>query len=64
MKKTQVQVEEILKSYTELAVLPLDEKRATMSDICKSCSSNLPFQKSILKIIDEYNYAKFTKGWI
>ncbi len=64
MKKTQVQVEDIVKSYSEFGVLPLDEKRATLVDICKSCSNNLPFQKSILKIIDEHNYAKYTKGWI
>ena len=26
-------------------------------------SSNLPFAKSLLKIIDEFNYAKYTKKW-
>lgn len=30
--------------------------------ICKEVSSNLPFIKSLLKIIDEYNYV-FTKHW-
>ena len=31
--------------------------------IRKEASSSLPFAKSLLKIIDEYNYAKYTKKW-
>jgi hypothetical protein len=61
MKKSQTQIEEILTSYGGLQ--PQDRQTA-LTAICKNCSSNLPFIKSILKIIDEYNYAKYTKNWI
>jgi hypothetical protein len=36
----------------------------TTKSICEKCSQNLPFVKSLLKIIDEYNYAKHTKHWM
>ena len=64
MRLTQAQTEDVVKSYTEFSGLSIEEKRTALIDICNSCSSNLPFQKSILKIIDEYNYAKYTKNWI
>jgi hypothetical protein len=35
---------------------------ASKKAICQDASPNLPFAKSLLKIIDEYNYA-FTKYW-
>lgn len=40
------------------------DENAAILDICKKCSEGLPFTKSILKIVDEYNFAKFTKQWI
>lgn len=64
MEKTQTQIEDIIKSYTEFSDLGLEEKREALSTMCKDLSQNLPFQKTILKIIDEYNYAKYTKKWI
>jgi hypothetical protein len=64
IQKTQQQIDEIIQSYTGLSGLDLNEKKDTLKEICANCSSNLPFKKSIIKIIDEYNYAKFTKKWI
>ena len=61
MEKSQIQIKEILKSYIDLKP---QERQNALTAICKDCSSNLPFVKSILKIIDEYNYSKYTKEWI
>jgi len=38
------------------------DSETAKENICEKASSNLPFVKSLLKIIDEYNYA-FTKYW-
>jgi len=40
------------------------DRETSKEAIRKEASSNLPFTKSLLKIIDEYNYAKYTQGWI
>ena len=38
-------------------------REIAIETIRKQVSLNLPFVKSLLKIIDEYNYAKHTKKW-
>ncbi len=39
------------------------ERKKAIKDICRECSVG-DQEKFILKILDEYNYAKFTQEWI
>jgi hypothetical protein len=41
----------------------LDMAEQKLIQDCQSVS-NISYRPSLLKLIDEYNYAKFTKGWI
>ena len=61
MKKMQNLAEDIVRSF--MNVKNVDQETA-VETIRERCSGNLPFRKSLLKIIDEYNYAKYTKNWI
>ena len=40
------------------------DRETAIREICEKGSQDIPFTKSLLKIIDEYNYAKHSKGWI
>lgn len=51
--------ERIITEYTNRKNV---DKETARKVICEKSSSNVPFTKSLLKIIDEYNYA-FTKYW-
>jgi len=53
--------EKLCKEYAKDNNMDLE---TAITQICKACSQNMPFNKSLLKIIDEYNYVKYTKHWI
>ena len=61
MSKIKQIAKQIVREYSEKK--GVDEKMAVVC-ICNECSKNIPFTKSLLKIIDEYNYAKFSQHWI
>ena len=59
MKKMKNLSQKIIQTYAHRN--NVDSETAKKA-ICKKASPNLPFVKSLLKIIDEYNYV-FTKYW-
>lgn len=61
MKKIKNLVESIIQSFINAEG---GDRVKAIKAICNRCPKNLPFDKSLLKIIDEYNYSKFSKGWI
>ncbi len=61
MTKSLQIAEDVVQSYIQTNSV---DRQTAIQTICKEGSTNLPFTKSLLKIIDEYNYARYTKGWI
>jgi len=57
MEKMKVLSERIISTYRQKNGTDRETARAA---ICKGASSNVPFMKSLLKVIDEYNYS-YTK---
>jgi len=61
MKKIKNLAESVIQSFINAEG---GDRVKAIKAICDRCPQNLPFTKSLLKIIDEYNYSKFSKGWI
>jgi len=61
MEKVKNLAESVVQSFINAEGGDRDKAIKTIRE---RCPQNLPFTKSLLKIIDEYNYSKFTKGWI
>jgi hypothetical protein len=61
MRKMQDFAENVVQSFMSIEGV---HQEIAVKMICEKCSRNLPFTKSLLKIIDEYNFAKYTKKWI
>ena len=61
MRKNQLLLESIVQTYVDAEGV---SREVAIGAICEKCSTNLPFSKSLLKVLDEYNYAKYSKHWI
>ncbi|MBT0160900.1 hypothetical protein G4O51_13050 [Candidatus Bathyarchaeota archaeon A05DMB-2] len=61
MGKMRTLAENVLQSFMNMEG---GSRETAMKTICERCSRNVPFTKSLLKIIDEYNYSRYSKNWV
>ena len=61
MGKMRTLAENILQNFIDTEG---GTRETAIKTICERCSRNMPFTKSLLKIIDEFNYSRYSKNWV